>query len=261
MNNVRLVDYSDSDEDDCAPRVAFHSNPLPPLPTHIDNSPSSSSITPPSDNPPLPNPTTSSIPQLQSGEGHKKSIHFKEVSCTRQFKNTIYCRRLIPESDTPILDDIINAALTEIKRDFLLLVEEHHGIKGWVAVRNLYHSVKTQEEFENTLQSRNYIMTNDFETDEILHQMKDQLISRNSELTRGRSDLQLIRTLDLTIKVVRWAPIRAGYFVKLPTFLQNKHSIINVKSTDNRCFGYALASYFLYQESHDKLGADMGVPM
>ena len=178
----------------------------------------------------------------------------------RQFKNIIYCRRLVPESDSPILDYILNAALTEIKRDFLLLVEEHHGIKGWVSVRNMYHSVKTQEEFENTLQSKNYIMTNEFETDEILHQIKEQLISRNSELTRGRSDLQLIRTLDLTIKVVRWAPISGGYFLKLPPFLQNKHSIINVNSTDNRCFGYALASYFLYQESIEKLGPNIDVP-
>ena len=48
--------------------------------------------------------------------------------------------------------------------------------------------------------------------------------------------------LKTDIQLVEYIPLAGLSFRELPTFLEKKHAIINVKNSDNRCFGYPLLS-------------------
>ena len=95
-------------------------------------------------------------------------------------------------------------------------------------------------------------MANEFEIPETLRQISETIMSRNTEMIRGRSDLQLRSIIDIIIKAARWSPLRAGNYIPLPPFLSKKHAIINVKSDDEKCFAYAIAAYKLFNEFQNK---------
>src|SRR5438552_17175590 len=53
-----------------------------------------------------------------------------------------------------------------------------------------------------------------------------------------------------TLKVFRRRTMSGTSFQELPKFLKNKRCIVNVKNTDNRCFGYAICSARFPKEVH-----------
>ena len=68
-----------------------------------------------------------------------------------------------------------------------------------------------------------------------------EVMTRNENILRNQSLMNLTEISRLELNLADYNPIRtAGSFVELPKFLSNKHCIINVQNSDNRCFGYAV---------------------
>ena len=63
---------------------------------------------------------------------------------------------------------------------------------------------------------------------------------------REKSGLRLARFLQVTFKIVKYAPLEKRGWQPLPEFLSKTEAIINIRNTDERCFGYPLL-YFLEQ--------------
>ena len=76
-------------------------------------------------------------------------------------------------------------------------------------------------------------------------QILTDLISEfNAKFIRDKSGLRLARVLQLTLKMVKYAPLEGRGWQPYPEFLLKKKAIINIINEDERCFGYALL-YFL----------------
>ena len=72
------------------------------------------------------------------GMGKKETITFRDGECHRAFRGAIYCRTIIPQENTINLPAVLEALKPVLDSDFRKLLEEHHGLKGWVALKVLY---------------------------------------------------------------------------------------------------------------------------
>ena len=68
------------------------------------------------------------------------------------------------------------------------------------------------------------------------------ILLHNAHFVRQSSGLVLADVLSFRFKVCEFLPLVRRAYKELPTFLAKKHAIVNVQITDNRCFGYAMAS-------------------
>ena len=70
----------------------------------------------------------------------------------------------------------------------------------------------------------------------------------------GRSGLFFHKVKNVTIQIAKRQKTRAGKFIELPTHINNKKAIVNIKNDDDKCILYCLAAYFNYDtiKSHHK---------
>ena len=55
------------------------------------------------------------------------------------------------------------------------------------------------------------------------------------------------------IQISNYSPLSAGLgYAELPDFLKNKRAIVNVQNKDNRCFGFAILSWWKAKEKNGK---------
>ena len=135
-----------------------------------------------------------------------------------------------------------------LKDELVPLIAEHHGVKAWVGISNLYYSRKREEEFNHTYETTNHYMTNNWEIEHELQKMMQYLYDRNSVIIKDTSQVQLQNTESVTIKAVKYNPIAGRAFRPLPSFLAKKKSILNIRNSDERCFVYCICAYLLNLE-------------
>ena len=82
---------------------------------------------------------------------------------------------------------------------------------------NTYDNIASDEEVELPIQTHSQLVMNDWAIPDLIHNLQIEIIGRNSELIRGRSDLTFVRTEHLTIKVAQW-DLLAGAFHSLSRF-------------------------------------------
>ena len=83
---------------------------------------------------------------------------------------------------------------------------------------------------------------NNEELEEKFDAMVGKILRPNAHFVRQSSGLVLADVLSVRFKVCEFLPLVGLAHKELPTFLAKKKSILNVQNTDNRCFGYAMAS-------------------
>jgi hypothetical protein len=79
---------------------------------------------------------------------------------------------------------------------------------------------------------------------QIIETILTSLRTRHVNFMRESSGLRLRAVTAVDIYSTKFNPFgrAGGSYVELPTFLRNKHAIINVQNSDNRCFAYSLLS-------------------
>ena len=80
------------------------------------------------------------------------------------------------------------------------------------------------------------------ELEEKLDAMVGTILLHNAHFVRQSSGLVLADVLSFHFNVCEFLPLVGRAYKELPTFLAKKKAIVNVQNTDNRCFGYAMAS-------------------
>ena len=77
-----------------------------------------------------------------------------------------------------------------------------------------------------------------------VHGIMEALRMRHANFMREKSGLRLesLRTADVEIARPKHLLTAGSSYTELPKFLALKRAIVNVKNTDERCFGYAILS-------------------
>ncbi|XP_067210226.1 uncharacterized protein [Linepithema humile] len=72
--------------------------------------------------------------------------------------------------------------------------------------------------------------------------MVDAILTSLEEFQERDSGWALLHILDLTINVKKFNPLHAGCHIKLPREILFKRAVVNVQSTDNVCFAWAVVA-------------------
>ena len=150
------------------------------------------------------------------------------------------------------LDLAMEKIQTDVQRYVSKASRALNGIKVWPMLYVRYESANPLEEnfktFEAYLPAASGIF---FPIDReleckphgaVLQRLADRLLASNAKFIRHRSGLVLAEIYSLNLNIVRFNPLDGCAWAPLPKFLANKKAIVNVQNTDDRCFGYALAS-------------------
>ena len=76
---------------------------------------------------------------------------------------------------------------------------------------------------------------------EALRILADRIFNSMLRFIRKESGFVLTEIIKCDLFILKYNPIGSGY-VPLPKFFANKKAIVNVRNSDNRCFGYAVLS-------------------
>ena len=123
-------------------------------------------------------------------------------------------------------------------------LDKMKGLSFWISVHVRYthpaREVKdTKPQYLHTGKRR---LMNHEELEEKLDAMTGTILVHNADFVRQSSWLVLADVVTFRFKVCEFLPLVGREYKQLPTFLGKKKAIVNVHNTDNRCFGYAMAS-------------------
>lgn len=80
----------------------------------------------------------------------------------------------------------------------------------------------------------------------------DDLMKQTDEFTTKGSGWALTNISYIEVHISKFAPLRGGTFIPLPSFLRSKHACINPKHNDNDCFKWAVRGYFRHEEKKNE---------
>ena len=102
--------------------------------------------------------------------------------------------------------------------------------------------LKTGDEIQAEAVFHSQIEKNFEGTDHIqlVQKMNKRILENFSVYQRRGSNWRFERIVNLAIHFVKFRPLRAGTFMKLPKGLKNKKATVNIQNQDEKCFKYAV---------------------
>ena len=154
------------------------------------------------------------------------------------------------------LDKVLSEATVDCGRDLhKQLIEFGGAAKVWMIVQVEYEPVNPLTNKQPVEQYVSASATRMFRRDETisafgnpsidtLHILTDRIREFNAKFIRDKSGLRLARIMQLTLNIVKYAPLEGRGWQPLREVLTKKKTIINIQNENKRCFGYAHL-YFL----------------
>ena len=142
----------------------------------------------------------------------------------------------------PILffEEIKDAVIEYIKN----AIDKHKMIKVGCIFSAFFTKILTKKEVEKFFHNSYEVLSSGSDISEWYEEkVKNKIpvlicdFEKNTE-----SGFLLSEIINLLIKVVKYMPLHAGSYIRLPQFIFNKKCVINVQNTDNKCFAYAVCS-------------------
>ena len=82
-----------------------------------------------------------------------------------------------------------------------------------------------------------------------LNSTYENLVSAIEDILQRGSGMVLDKLVALDIHLLEFAPFRATSYIPLPTWIQNRKAVINIKNEDEKCFLWSVIAG-LYGDSH-----------
>ena len=224
------------------PKRMRHYSPTSPVPIQAINPVASVAVTPIAIDVETPV-TTEAAEDSQQVGGGRPPITIQLGPSQRAFKNTLLSQTLIPSRATDDLKEFLEALIPYLQTTLEQLLDEHSGLKFWINVQVQFFHTVTEDLHTAGLQTKTITVLNSFELDYILRSVADDLSLRLAHYLRNGSPLTVASIDSATLHTAKYAPLSAGTYKELPTYLKLKRCIVNVQNTDNRCFGYSILAF------------------
>ena len=179
------------------------------------------------------------------GGGNGSSIQLKEIYKQSALEGLVQDIKFEPihhpQRDLVRFLAAIRATINPLLEEALRI---NKGVTFWVAVQVKYgHPAKDIIDLRPPyLNSGKRTVLNVPDLPNVLDSIEQAILIRNAHFNRSNSGLVLEDILNFRFKITEFKPLLGRGHKELPAFLKRKRAIINVKNTDNRCFGYALLS-------------------
>jgi hypothetical protein len=196
----------------------------------------------------------SSINSVQSGGGSKGRVSISSNPGSSAFKNRLQGIEFRPENPCNDLIAFLEATEPLLRKEIKKSLKSLQAVKCWLVVKLTYTQV-SKDEPSDPVYIRPPAFTVHNKGDIDLKTVFDDILNGNCNHIRYKSGLIIRDVLQLDLQMAEFHPMSGSSYQPLPKFLQYKNAIINVKNTDNRCFGYAIlaAKYSSTNKTHDKI--------
>ena len=123
-------------------------------------------------------------------------------------------------------------------------LDKMKGLSFWISFQLRYtdHAREVKDMKPQYLHTGKRRFMNHEELLENLDAMLGTILLHNAHFVRQSSGLVLADVVSFRFKVCEFLPLVWRAYKELLTFLAKKKAIVNIQNTDNRCFGYAMAS-------------------
>ncbi len=174
---------------------------------------------------------------------------FYEVHRGSAFRNTLLYSDFRPRSHHQDLNRFLTKLSNQLKFKLLNLLNRYGGIKIWTSIEVEYvKQDDNKEAMTRFLTTKAQTVFNDFELDEIVHNIIDQTIERNANFIQLRSGLVVNKVKCASIHIAQHLPLAGSAYKPLPKAILDKHAVVNVQNTDDRCLGFSVLSMLHPQE-------------
>jgi hypothetical protein len=130
---------------------------------------------------------------------------------------------------------------------------EYGSVKVYVDVHLTYVSIKDASDKKRTvLRTKAKRILRGSNLVEEISDLNDQIMNRNATFIRLKSGLVLDSVDMSTLNIGHYNALAGSSYIELPEYLKLKRAIINVKNTDNRCFGYAILAARYSDKAYSK---------
>ena len=122
-------------------------------------------------------------------------------------------------------------------------VVQHRGLKVFPILHCIYEKPMGEELILTPvpLAVKSFVITHQTEIAGQMEVFAKEIKVRNENILRLQSFLNMAEVSHLELNLAEYNPLHVGStYTPLPQFLEQKHSIINVQNTDERCFGYSV---------------------
>ena len=189
-----------------------------------------------------------SVQSNQSGAGGRRLSFTPKLRGTA-FKNHLRDVEFYPDNPTSDILEFLLASEQAVKKEIQEQLEVHHGVKCWLILKVQYKEMVNKTKIDPV-----YIRSNAFTVHSVkpidFHSIAEEMLNSNANHLRNKSGLTVDEVLRLDLQMAEYNPLSGGSYKPLPKFIRNKHIIVNVNNTDERCFGYAiLASKYDFQNN------------
>ena len=178
--------------------------------------------------------------QLDTKERKSARSDFEFVETESIFRNRIKTAFVINIEHID-LKTFLNAAKKTIINYIRAALNEHKCIKVGVVYTGIF-AVKDREEKKvfNIKYEEMCLSTdlNNWFTSKLI----ETLLSDVEEFNERDSGWSMIAISNLAIHINKYNPMKGSSYIELPEWVKNKNAVVNVKSTDNDCFAWAVWS-------------------
>ena len=105
-------------------------------------------------------------------------------------------------------------------------------------------------EVEPTFLSKNKANLEGEDPFKIFDEMVEEVMVNMANYQKEGSNLQFEKVIELVVPFARYEPLRGSSFMPLPTKLQNKKAIVNMKNEDNECFKWCVTRALNQGKAH-----------
>jgi hypothetical protein len=180
------------------------------------------------------------------------------VSKQQDFGNgTIKTITWQPERTCYTLEPFLEALHLRVAQQLRKALTGHGSFKVFEDVHLTYVSVRDASDTKRTvLRTKARRILRGSNIDEEIADLHEQIRNRNATFIRLKSGLVLDSVDMATLNVGNYNALAGSSYIELPEYLKRKKAVINVKNTDNRCFGYAILSARYCHSAYSKNRSD-----
>lgn len=170
------------------------------------------------------------------------------IACA--FKNKIVSYKITPQSFTitpeKFLSEITDTCCYLIKE----LLKQHVSLKVNFELFVSYNLPKNNEISLKSFNTRYTIILQSTDILSTYQAFAEKILNKCSEFELSESGWTIESISHLEINFVKYSPLRAGSYLKLPKRIQNTKSCLNIVNKDNYCFLWSIVAY-LYPAMHN----------
>lgn len=141
---------------------------------------------------------------------------------------------------------LLEVFFKEIKTAIITLIEEHIKIHSCIKVNielfALYELVKN-DEIDTDIKSfntKNDIMSVSSDLSNIIEKWYEIIKVKSEDFNEQNSGWSLLEILHMEVNINKYEPMKASGYTRIPKNIDKKNAVVNVLSSDGRCFAYAV---------------------